>query len=133
MRILVIDDDRQIRRLLHTSLARDGHDVIEAEDGLSGLAAFAAAPADLAVVDLFMPGRNGWDTIRGLQEHSPGLPFLVISGSAPLEGLKRGSPATLASLHGLAPFRVLRKPLRLETLRAAVVEVCDAAAAAGER
>src|SRR5262245_9924003 len=133
MRILVIDDDRQIRRLLHTSLARDGHDVIEAEDGVSGLAAFAATPADLVVVDLFMPGQNGWDTIRRLQDHSPGVPFLVISGSAPLEGLKRGSPGTLASLHGLAPFRVLRKPLSLETLRSAVAEVCGAPVAAGER
>jgi|SRR5262245_54042618 len=133
MRILVIDDDRQVRALLRNCLARDGHDVIEAEDGASGLAAFSASPADLVLIDLFMPGGSGWETIRRLQDHSPGVPFLVISGSAPLEGLKRGSTATLASLRGLAPFRVLRKPLRLETLRSAVAEVCGSPAAVGER
>jgi len=133
MRILVIDDDRQIRALLRRFLTRDGHDVVEAEDGATGLAAFAAEPADLVVVDLFMPGRNGWDTIRRLQDCSPGVPFLVISGSAPLEGLKRGSNPTLADMDGLVPFRVLRKPLGLETVRSAVAELCGPAAAMGER
>ena len=134
MRILVIDDDRQIRALLRRCFTRDGHEVVEAEDGATGLAAFAAAPADLVVIDLFMPGGNGWDTIRDLQDRSPGVPFLVISGGAPLEGLKRGSTATLERMHGLAPFRVLRKPLGLEALRSAVAELlCGSAAAVGGR
>jgi CheY-like chemotaxis protein len=133
MRILVIDDDRQIRALFRNCLARDGYDVVEAEDGVTGLALFEDTPADLVVVDLFMPGRNGWETIQRLQDCSPGVPFLVISGSAPLEGLKRGSPATLASMDGLAPFRVLRKPLSLEVLRSAVTELCSSRVDVGER
>ena len=63
-RLLVIDDDKQIRELLHLVLSRDGHEVREAIDGERGIAAFAEQAADLVIIDLFMPTCGGWETIR---------------------------------------------------------------------
>lgn len=129
-RILVIDDDRQIRALLRDCLEGDGHAVVGAEDGAKGLAVFEADPADIVLIDLFMPGSSGWDTIRKLQKRAPGVPFIIISGGAPLEGLRRGIGATLTSVREFAPYRILRKPLDLGALRAAVAELLSSRPAA---
>jgi DNA-binding response OmpR family regulator len=119
-RILVIDDDRQIRSLLRRMLERNGHEVVEAEDGTKGLAAFAARRPHLVVVDLYLPGLSGWETIRALQDAAPGIPFVLVSGGGVLEGLKKGSAGTLDSLRSVAPFRLLRKPFEWAELSAAV-------------
>ena len=86
-RILVIDDDGPIRALIRQMLERDGYEVVEAPDGAAGLRAFAACRADLVVVDLFMPNKSGWETIRALQAMATGLPFIVVSGGGALERL----------------------------------------------
>ena len=130
-RILVIDDDRQMRSLIRQVLERDGHEVAEAENGVEGLAAFAEQPADLAVVDLYMPGKGGWETIRALEEAKPGLPFILVSGGAVLEGLRKGSAGTLDSIRPLAAFRVLRKPFGLSALSAAAEELLRAGTVLG--
>ena len=122
-RVLVIDDDKQIRELIHQVLSRDGHEVCEAADGVQGTAAFAQQPADLVVVDIFMPGFGGWETIRRLQQVAPGLPFVIVSAGAPLEVLKPGAPGTLDGVRDVAEYRVLRKPFRLAELSAAVTEL----------
>ena len=122
-RLLVIDDDKQIRELLHLALTRDGHDVRVATDGAQGTAAFATQAADLVIIDLFMPQCGGWETIRALQQLAPGLPFMIITGGAALEVLSHGAPGTLNSVRHLAEFRVLRKPFKLAALSAAVDEL----------
>ena len=122
-RLLVIDDDKQIRELLHLVLSRDGHEVREAIDGERGIAAFAEQAADLVIIDLFMPTCGGWETIRALQQLAPGLPFMIITGGGALEVLSNGAPGTLNSVRHLAAFRVLRKPFKLAALSAAVDEL----------
>lgn len=119
--ILVIDDDKQIRSLIRQMLERDGHEVAEAENGLEGLAAFIGDPADLVVIDLFMPEAGGWETIRALQRRVPGVPVIVISGGAALEALGRGEAGTLDTLR--ARYRVLRKPFEWSAFRAAVADL----------
>jgi CheY-like chemotaxis protein len=119
-RILVVDDDGQLRALLRRMLERDGYEVTEAAGGVAGLRAFAAHRVDLAVVDLFMPDQSGWETIRALEAIAPGLPFIVVSGGGALEALPKGSTGTLEAMRGLAPFRVLRKPFEWQQLRTAV-------------
>lgn len=128
-RVLIIDDDTQVRELVRQMLEADGHEVAQAADGVQGIEAFAEHPADLVFVDLFMPGRDGWATIRALQDKAPGVPFVIITGGGALEGLGRGSSGTLDSLRGLAEFRVLRKPFAWAALSAAVNELLSRATA----
>src|SRR6185295_13701639 len=113
----------QMRSLLRQMLERDGHEVVEAEDGLKGLQAFAADRTDLVMIDLYMPGKSGWETIRALQQAAPGLPFVIVTGGAPLEVLRKGSTGTLDSVRTLAEFRVLRKPFEWAAVSAAVEDL----------
>lgn len=128
-RILVVDDDHQFRLLIRRMLEREGHDIAEAADGAGGLEAFGRTGADLAVIDLYMPDQGGWETLRALRQLEPTLPFLIVSGGAALEGLKRGSPGTLDAARGHAAFRVLRKPVGWHALTNAVDELLSARAA----
>ena len=129
VRVLIIDDDRHVREFVQQMLERDGHEVVQARDGVEGVKAFAENPADLVLVDLFMPGRDGWATIRALQEKAPGLPFVIVTGGGALEVLGKGSAGTLGSLRGLAEFRVLRKPFKWAALSATVNELLAGRAA----
>src|SRR2546423_11573947 len=74
-RILVIDDDEDVRTLVKTLLSRAGHDVREASDGRAGLREFFASPADLVVLDVSMPELDGWETLARIRDPSdvPGL------------------------------------------------------------
>ena len=122
-RLLVIDDDQYVRAMMREMLERDGHQVREADDGRRGVDVFTRDPADLVVVDLFMPEQSGWETIRELQAASPGLPFVIVSGGGALEGLQRGATGTLDAMRDVATYRVLRKPFAWQLLTSAVCEL----------
>lgn len=77
-RILVIDDEPQIRRFLDISLRAQGFRVETAEAGNPGLEALAARGADLVVLDLGLPDRDGLDVLRGLREWSQ-VPVIVLT------------------------------------------------------
>lgn len=79
-RILVIDDEPVVRDLFRTVLELDGHDVEEAADSASGLAAYAREPADLVIVDLVMPRESGVITIRKLRRQYPDVRVLPLTG-----------------------------------------------------
>ncbi len=80
-RILVIDDEAQVRAFLRSTLEASGHDVAEAADGDAGLQSFATRPADLVITDIVMPKKEGIKTIRTLREHNPALKIIAISGA----------------------------------------------------
>jgi two-component system KDP operon response regulator KdpE len=88
LRILVVDDEPAIRRFLRTSLGSQGYQVEEAEDGAAALAAMAEAP-DLLVLDLGMPGMDGFEVIRSLRESGATLPIVVLSVRADEAGKVR--------------------------------------------
>ena len=77
-RILVVDDDAQIRRLLSKGLAGAGYDASAVASGEQALAAFAERPADLVVLDLAMPGLGGLETCRRLRAGSA-VPIIILS------------------------------------------------------
>ena len=112
-RILVIDDEPQVRRLLQIMLARAGHDVVEAADGMEGLAAVRARRPDLVVTDILMPNKEGIETIRELRREAPELPILVISGDP-------GSALYLEIATMLGARAALNKPFRHADLLLAV-------------
>jgi len=77
VRVLVVDDDRAIRRLLQTSLGAHGYEVIEASTGHEALEAVIAHRPDLIILDLGLPDLDGVDVTRQLREWSQ-IPIIVL-------------------------------------------------------
>lgn len=77
-RILVVDDEPQIRLILHKALARQGYDVLTAMDGATALETFHNWQPDLVVTDLSMPGMNGLELCRRLSAISD-VPIIVLT------------------------------------------------------
>jgi DNA-binding NtrC family response regulator len=121
-RILVIDDSTHVRVLLRTALQLAGHQVIEASNGEEGLRAFRQQPADLVLCDLFMPVRDGLETIRDLHNDFPGVKVVAMSG-----GAFQGRVNMLPAAGHLGAIAVLDKPFRLDALRAVVEQALDKA------
>jgi signal transduction histidine kinase/CheY-like chemotaxis protein len=111
-RVLVVDDDKLVRRFIADCLRSLQYHVTEAENGAQGLATLERERFDLLLVDFAMPGMNGADVARAAQERQPGINVLMVSGYA-------DSAAVEAAL-GTA--RLLRKPFDLAELGAAVAQ-----------
>ncbi len=77
-RLLVVDDDVQIRRALDINLRTHGYEIDLADSGEAGLAAAAANPPDLVLLDLGLPGIDGIDVVRGLRGWTS-VPIVVLS------------------------------------------------------
>ena len=113
--ILLIEDDKSLRRALRLGLERSGHEIVEAGNGREGIAAFRAMPADLVVTDLIMPEVEGVETIRGLRALGAKVPIIAISGGG------RGSPKDYLNIaRHLGANHVLEKPFELDALRTAI-------------
>jgi two-component system KDP operon response regulator KdpE len=78
MRILIVDDERQITRVLRTSLQSSGYEVTVAHDGLQALGLFAQTRPDLVITDLAMPEMDGIELTREIRRTSD-TPILVLS------------------------------------------------------
>jgi len=92
--ILVVDDDDDIRGLVRTLLERAGHDVSDASDGLGGLRELYAGAPDLVILDVAMPGLDGWATLERIREVSDVPVLMLTARDAELErvrGLKGGA------------------------------------------
>lgn len=83
-RILIIDDDQQIRMLLRRKLETVGYSADEASDGRAGFDMYTADPQDLVIMDLIMPEREGLETIRDLRRYNPAVKIIAISGGGSL-------------------------------------------------
>jgi CheY-like chemotaxis protein len=81
--ILVIDDDFSVRRCIRDMLVQAGYSVLEAENGIVGLGKFRHNKVDLVIIDLFMPEKEGIETIIELRKDFPDLKILAISGGIP--------------------------------------------------
>jgi len=109
-RILVIDDDPDVREFISEALAEQGYDVYQANDGKSGLSAFAAEKPDLVVLDFIMPGLTGADVASRILSTHPEQPILFVSGYSETDSIRRIAPN--------APLLI--KPFRAEALSKAV-------------
>ena len=79
-RILLTDDDESFRRMLRLTLVRLGHTVDEAKDGAQAWTKFQAQPADLVIMDLIMPEKEGLETIRQFRKNRVAVKIPAISG-----------------------------------------------------
>jgi PAS domain S-box-containing protein len=108
--ILVIDDDPDVRAFIGESLAEQGYNVFQANDGRSGLSAYAAEQPDLVVLDFIMPGLSGADVASRILSKQPDQAILFVSGYSETDSIRRIAPN--------APL--LTKPFRAEALARAV-------------
>jgi DNA-binding response OmpR family regulator len=120
MRILVIDDDDQMRVLLRQVMEWAGYEVMEAEDGREGMQKQRRQPADLVITDLIMPEQEGLETISLLRKEFPRTRIIAISG-----GGRIGPEAYLPAAQELGADRVFSKPFDVRELAGAVKELLD--------
>jgi DNA-binding response OmpR family regulator len=87
-RILVVDDDDDIRGLLRALLERAGHEVSEAPDGRTGLRELYAASPDLVILDVAMPGLDGWATLERIREVTDTPVLMLTARDAEVERVR---------------------------------------------
>ena len=103
-RVLVVEDDDDIRSLLAELLEEEGYEVVSAADGRQGLDRAHERPPDLILLDLMMPVMNGWE-FREEQKRDPaiaGVPVVVVSAAARATidaSQVNANPFTLEDLH----------------------------------
>ena len=84
--ILVVEDDEHVRKMLQLTLERAGHSVQTAVNGEEGIKLQRLNPADLMIVDMIMPVKDGAETIREARLQTPDLKIIAISGGTSREG-----------------------------------------------
>lgn len=87
--ILVIDDDRSLCELLTDYLGRLGHEVMATGDGQTGLMRLAEAPPDIVLLDVTMPGLNGWQTLARIRA-SASVPVIMLTARGDETEVLRG-------------------------------------------
>jgi DNA-binding NtrC family response regulator len=120
-RILVIDDDASSRGTIREALELDGFEVTEASNGRIGISLFQHRPTDLVLCDIFMPEKDGLETIIDLKREYPGVRIVTMNDNP--FGDMDYTPVALR----LGATRVLKKPLGLDLLLDTVHEVLDEA------
>jgi DNA-binding response OmpR family regulator len=130
-RVLVIDDDATVAEVVLAYLARAGLDADHAVDGVDGLEMALAAPPDVVVLDLMLPGMDGLEVCRRLRARLPGLPVVMLTARGEEEdrilGLEVGADDYVTK-----PFSPRELVLRVQSIlrRAAPASVPGEAAAA---
>ncbi len=84
-RVLMIDDQPDIRTMVSIVLRVNHFDVVEAANAAAGLKEFEAGKFDLAIVDIFLQGTNGFEVIVKMRERIPDFPIVAISGMTMLD------------------------------------------------
>jgi signal transduction histidine kinase/CheY-like chemotaxis protein len=112
VRVLVIDDEPFVRDTLGEILRQQHHQVVVADDGVSGLARFRETPFDLVMTDLAMPGMSGWQVAQAVKAARPQVPVVLVTGWG-----VEVQPDEMQT-HGVD--RVMTKPFRFEDVQEVV-------------
>jgi DNA-binding NtrC family response regulator len=111
-RILIVDDDPDVRLVLRRMLEPDGYEVGEAGHGREALEVIGHRPFDLLITDLIMPEQEGIETIQTFHRRYPEVKIIAISGAY-------GSDYLRIAKH-LGAHEVMQKPLRLQAVLSTV-------------
>ncbi len=106
--VLVIDDETNIRKTLEGVLSDDGYHVIQAGDGAQGLEVFSRSFVDAVLLDVWMPGMDGIETLKKIREAYPIVPVIMISG--------HGTIDTAVKAVKMGAFDFIEKPISLTKL-----------------
>jgi DNA-binding NtrC family response regulator len=116
-RILIVDDNREIRAILEEYLREEGYEAQGAGDGKEALVLHGSSPFDLIITDLNMPGMTGIELIKELAKDGGTTEFIIITGYASLdtaiEAVKAGA------------FDYIVKPFRIEELKVVIKNAKD--------
>jgi DNA-binding response OmpR family regulator len=104
MRVLVVDDNRDIVELLQRVLRLEGHDVLIARDGLEALQQEAAGQPDLVILDVNLPALDGWEVCRRIKARRA-VPVVLLTVRGERADIER-SRAAGADDHLLKPFEI---------------------------
>jgi len=118
-KILVIDDDKLVRKVFKLTLSKEGYDVLEAEDGRQGLQLIKTENPDLVLTDFLMPGINGLEVIAEITRLKLNIPVIMLTGygdvSLTIKSIQKGA------------FEFLEKPTKPEVLKSTVRKALDSA------
>jgi CheY-like chemotaxis protein len=115
--ILIIDDDDSLRASLCRTLRKEGYTIFEASDGRQGMKQLEHSPVDVILLDMFMPDKDGLETIMELRRTHPGSRIIAMSG-----GGFKGKVDVLHVAKKLGVRRTLAKPFTREQLLDALRE-----------
>jgi PAS domain S-box-containing protein len=111
-KILVIDDDEDVRRFIVSGLEEYGHEVTEADSGQEGIARFMETDPDLVILDFLMPGMSGGEVASHILAAKPNQRLLFVSGYSETDAIRKAAPNA----------EILAKPFRAAVLDEAVRE-----------
>ena len=120
--ILIVDDDFEIRVMLREMLEGAGYEVVDAPNGKVALEVTREHPADLTIMDIFMPVKEGFETIRELVAEFPETKIIAISGGS---GGKLDPGPYLEMVAKLGVRHTFRKPIMRDELLGAVRELLE--------
>ncbi|MFA5169415.1 MAG: response regulator [Candidatus Paceibacterota bacterium] len=113
-KILLIEDDRFLRELMNKKLLSMGYDVVSASDGESGLTAIKESKPDVVLLDLILPGINGFEVLERAKKdpETANVPVIILSNLGQSEdiekGLKLGAKDFLVKAH-FTPQEIITK------------------------
>jgi PAS domain S-box-containing protein len=117
-RVLVIEDDPQMRMMYKQMMEDKGHDVVEASDGKEGVRLYRSNPFDLIITDIIMPEKEGIETIIELKRDFPDVKIIAISGGGKIE-----ADTYLSIAKGFGVQYTFAKPVERDELLQAVEEL----------
>jgi DNA-binding NtrC family response regulator len=115
-RVLLIDDEAEVRRGLRVLLEAAQHRVLEARNGEEALRLIRRHDVDVVITDVIMPGLDGLEVMKAIRLYRPELRTIAISGG----GLQLSADACCDVASKMGAYRVLRKPISSEALTAAI-------------
>ncbi len=119
-RILIIDDEVQIREMLDQMLTREGYEVASAANGKVGMRLFREDPVDLIITDIIMPEKDGIEMILELRHDFSNLKIIAISG-----GGRLGPDGYLEMAQKLGAHKTFFKPFNRKEILDAVEELLE--------
>lgn len=117
-RVLIVDDDQQIRTMLRATLEREGYEVAEAADGRQALALYRREPGGVVLADIIMPEMEGIETILQLRREYPDVQIIAMSGGGHI-----GPQSYLASARQCGAQYAFTKPIDRDQLLGAIREL----------
>jgi two-component system response regulator AtoC len=117
-RILVVDDEARMRRILEIMLRKVGHEVLSAGNGVEALTLFKRETTDLVITDLRMPEMDGLELLRRIRELDPDLPVIVITAHGTID------TAVTAMKNGASDY--IQRPFDIDVLELAVARALNA-------